>query len=349
MATTYQQPKLEMRRDVPRPHWRIRLFVETPEGLRRRNFIVGYRDEMTLKQARQKRLELLAKANHGDLRDAAGMTFSDLAERFRELRMPAVKASTAGFYRQHLDHHIGPYFSDYPLDRIGRLQVEQFASSLAKLSWSTRKGIMATLSAVLAAGVEWRLLEYNATIGVKLGRRVAKYVKAIPSPEQFRSLVEALDANTALLVRMLAITGLRVSEAIALKWSDIDWQRETVTVVRRWYRETGLDTPKSVASARPRWIGPLVTALQIWRPENDGYIFGGAQPIDERGVLREQLRPVLRKLGLPVGSGWHTFRRLHTSLLQASGASPIESGKLVGHTTMAMTANYTVIGAARES
>lgn len=150
-------------------------------------------------------------------------------------------------------------------------------------------------------------------------------------------------------MQVLAITGLRVSEAIALKWSDVDWQRETVTVVRRWYRGTGLDVPKSVASARPRWIRPLMSDLQIWRPEQDCYIFGGQQPVDERSVLQYRVRPVLRRLGMPVGSGWHTFRRLHTSLLQASGASPIESGKLVGHVSQAMTANYTVISTARES
>ncbi len=173
----YQQPRLELRKDVPRPHWRIRLFVETPSGLRRKNFVVGYRDEMTLKQARQKRLELLAKANHGDLRDAGGMKFGDLVTRFDELRLPALKLSTQGFYRENIARYLTPYFADYAIDRIGRLQVEQFAASLAKLSWSTRKGIMATLSAVLAAGVEWRLLDYNATIGVKLGKKTARYTR----------------------------------------------------------------------------------------------------------------------------------------------------------------------------
>lgn len=44
----------------------------------------------------------------------------------------------------------------------------------------------------------------------------------------------SLDANTGLLVRLLAVTGLRVGEPIALKWSDIDWQRQTVTVKCRW-------------------------------------------------------------------------------------------------------------------
>jgi len=111
-----------------------------------------------------------------------------------------------------------------------------------------------------------------------------------------------------------------------------------------------MDTPKSAASVRPRWIGPLMAELSAMKPGTDGYIFGnGSQPLDERSVLQYRVRPVLRKLGLPKGTGWHCFRRLHVSLLQAAGASPIESLKLVGHSNSMMTLNYMVIEANREA
>jgi len=103
------------------------------------------------------------------------------------------------------------------------------------------------LSAVLGAAVEWQALDHNVAIGISLPPKVEKHLKTIPSAEQLRTLTEALDAG--LLVRLLAVTGLRVSEAIALKWSDVDWQRQTVTVRRRWYRGN-MDTPKSLASVR---------------------------------------------------------------------------------------------------
>jgi integrase len=81
----------------------------------------------------------------------------------------------------------------------------------------------------------------------------------------------------------------------------------------------------------------------------NGFIFGGEQPIDERNELREKLRPALRNLGLPVGTGWHCFRRLHASLLRQAGASSIETSKLVGHVAVATTEDYTIIGQAREA
>lgn len=343
----HQQPRLELRRDVRQPHWRIRAFVESPTGLRRRNFIIGYKGEISLKEARRRRLELLAKINRGEFRDSGGLTFRELVEKFTELRMPTLKTSTQEFYRDTLRRCILPHFGDYRLERIGRLQVEQFAAGLGKLAWSTRKGVFATLCAVLNAAVEWRLMESNPARGIRLGQRTARYQKAIPSAEQFRAIVAALNANLGLLVTLLAVTGLRISEAVALRWSDIDWERETVMVQRRLYRSTGLDSPKTAASVRPRWIGPIADALRMRRPsgEADGYIF---EIGDERSVLRKHLRPVLRRLGLPEGSGWHTFRRLHTSLLQAVGGSSLEVSRLVGHTDQATTARYTVLSPGRE-
>ncbi|HLG95252.1 MAG TPA: tyrosine-type recombinase/integrase [Bryobacteraceae bacterium] len=343
-----QQPKIELRKDVPRPYWRLRLFVPTPTGLRRRNFDLGFRDETTRKQANKKRLELLAKVNRGELHDSGGMAFSDLVERFRELRLPSLKASTQALYQQHLEHHLLPAFGGYELEQINRLRIEQFLASKSGLSWWTRRGILTVLSAVLGAAVEWQALDHNVATGIVLPHKAEKNPKVIPSAEQLRSLTAALDANTGMLVRLLAVTGLRVSEAIALKWSDVDWQRQTVTVRRRWYRGS-MDEPKSVASVRPRWIGPLLAELRALKPEVDGFIFGGEQPIDERNELREKLRPALRSIGLPVGTGWHCFRRLHASLLQQAGASSIETSKLVGHVAIATTADYTIVGQAREA
>jgi integrase len=342
-----QQPKIELRKDVPRPYWRLRLFVPTPDGMRRRNFNVGFRDETTRKQANKHRLELLAKVNRGELHDSGGMKFSGLAERFRELRLPSLKASTQALYQQHLKHLL-PAFGDYELEQITRLRIEQFLASKSSLSWWTRRGILTVLSAVLGAAVEWRALDHNTAIGIKLPKKTEKNPKTIPSSEQLRLVTEALDASTGLLIRLLAVTGLRISEVIALKWSDVDWQRQTITVKRRWYRGN-MDTPKSVASVRPQWIGPLIGELGRLKPAQDCFIFGGEQPIDERNELREKLRPALRSIGLPVGTGWHCFRRLHASLLQQAGASSIETSKLVGLVAINTTADYTIIGQAREA
>jgi integrase len=339
-----------LRKDVPRPFWRLRLFVPTPCGLKRRNFSLGFKDETTRKQANKKRLEILAKANRGELCDSGGMTFRELTEKFSELRVPMLKASTRGLYRQHLDFHLLPYFGDFVLERIDRLAIEQFLSAKATLSWWTRRGVLSVLSAVLKAAVEWKALNHKPAHGVLLPRKSEKYGKAIPSPAQLQTLLGRLDADTGLLVKLLALTGLRISEAVALQWGDVNWQAQTVRVQRRWYRGN-LDPPKTKASLRPRWIGPVVSDLRERQNAQEDYIFAGCdgQPLDERETLRTKLRPALRSLGLPVGTGWHCFRRLHYSLLQQVGASGLEAAKLVGHVSTAVTEKYTIVHPTREA
>jgi len=172
---------------VPRAYWRLRLFVPTPNGIRRKNYNLGLRDETTRKQANKKRLELLAKANRGELHDSGGMSFSDLVARFRELRLPSLKASTQALYEQHLRHHLIPVFGEYALEQITRLRIEQFLASKSGLSWWTRRGILTVLSAVLGAAVEWQGLDHNAAIAIALPKKTEKNAKMIPSPEQLRT------------------------------------------------------------------------------------------------------------------------------------------------------------------
>jgi hypothetical protein len=146
---TNQQPRIELRKDVPRPFWRLRLFLPTPSGLKRRNFNLGFRDETSRKEANKKRMEILAKANRGELCDSGGMTFRELTEKFAELRLPMLKASTRDFYKRRLDGHLLPHFGDSTLERINRLAIEEFLAGKDKLAWRYRRGILATLSAVL--------------------------------------------------------------------------------------------------------------------------------------------------------------------------------------------------------
>lgn len=344
-----QQPKLELRRDVARPYWQLRLFVPTPDGLTRRPFNLGYKDECSREQAKKRRLEMLAKVNGGNLRHSGGMTFAELTERFITMRGSAMKASTLAFYKQVLDTHLLPAFGKFSLEQVTRLQVETLLSTKSGLAWATRRGIRATLSVLFSAALDWQLVEHNPAARVRLGKAVAVRQKVALTPDQFSVLLSTLDYKTGLLVRLLAVSGMRVSEAAGLRWSDIDWQAHTVQVQRRFYRGT-FDTPKSQASRRPHWLGPIVGELAQLQPAGDGYVFGDSdgQPLDERHALLTKLRPQLRRLGLPKGNGWHVFRRLHVSLLQQAGASALETMKLVGHTSLAVSERYVVVEQARE-
>lgn len=75
---------------------------------------------------------------------------------------------------------------------------------------------------------------------------------------------------------MLAYTGLRIGEMIALKWGDIDVNNQTLRVYKTYYNPTNnklkyqLLTPKTEGSIRTITIDPiLIGLLEIHKNEQD--------------------------------------------------------------------------------
>ena len=69
------------------------------------------------------------------------------------------------------------------------------------------------------------------------------------------------------------------------------------------------------------------------------------EPLDDQELLQKVLRPVAEELGIYFpGFGWHTFRRMHLTLVQEAGATTFEAMAQAGHSRPSMTREYTIIG-----
>jgi integrase len=67
------------------------------------------------------------------------------------------------------------------------------------------------------------------------------------------------------LVFLVAVTGLRISEALGLKWSDLDYQRQMIHLRRVWVGNELVPRLKTDGSAAPVPLGDLLAdALQSW-------------------------------------------------------------------------------------
>jgi integrase len=149
-----------------------------------------------------------------------------------------------------------------------------------------------------------------------------------------------------LIVLVAVVAGLRVSEVLGLKPSDIDGENETIEIRRRWHRGD-VDVPKSEASPRVRQIGPLAKELlRLAGGKNDGeFLFARADcnPPDDRDLQQHVIRPAAEAVGIYFeGFGMHTFRRLNVSWRQEVGATPFEAMKAAGHTNPSTTWLYTI-------
>lgn len=149
------------------------------------------------------------------------------------------------------------------------------------------------------------------------------------------------------LVLADAATGLRISEILALRWSDIDWKNSCIRVTRAYvYGRFG--PPKSRASKRPVPLHPLLAALlETWRNETpyareEDFIFPsfrlkGRKPPRANMLVADHLQPAARKAGITGQVGFHTLRRTLASALIANGSDPKLVQELLRHSNVGMT------------
>jgi integrase len=166
---------------------------------------------------------------------SAKMTFSELAKLWVTSVAPNLKAASLrrlnGVVRQ-----LEKTFGNVPVRSITPQLCEDYAARRgAGTSASTFNKDREGLTAILNYAKREGLLLVNPAAGIKR-RKLPKSKTVIPSHEEFRKLVETLrnkDSRywgAADMVELLAYSGMRLAEASAIRWNDVDFARESFVV-----------------------------------------------------------------------------------------------------------------------
>ena len=154
------------------------------------------------------------------------------------------------------------------------------------------------------------------------------------SPDQFSSLLHALDESTDIIasniMRMALFTGMRRGELFKLQWNDIDFDRGFIF----------LRDPKGNKGQKiPLNDGARKTLVKM--PKTSEYVFpgkGGAQRVD----INKAVNKIKKAAGLPNEfRPLHGLRHTYASMLASSGRVDIFTlQKLMTHKSPAMTQRY---------
>jgi integrase len=158
---------------------------------------------------------------------------------------------------------------------------------------------------------------------------ISEYEALLVEPQEAWAIICLMKPFERLLTVLVAVTGLRVGEVLALRWANVAWDKNLIYVVSNWVRGV-LGEPKSKASKKPVVVLPLVMALlKRWR-ENTKYagdqdfIFAsdrnrGKSPRVPNMLVEDHLRPAAVKAGfvIPEGHrfGFHNLRHGLASFL----------------------------------
>jgi len=168
---------------------------------------------------------------------------------------PRLRPKSYTDYESLLRLHIRPTLGTRPLGSITQFDIQcVYAKMLERgLSGRTVEYTNAVLQSAFRQAVRWRMLAEDPCLGVDLPRVKRTEMQALSVEECQRFLDVARQTDDFTLFALTLTTGMRPSEYLALKWSDIDWQRGAVSVCRTvqfWKSSWRFDDTKRKRSRR---------------------------------------------------------------------------------------------------
>jgi integrase len=251
-------------------------------------------------------------------------------------------------YRRALEQRAIPYFGRTLLTSIEPRDVRKYVAAVAAEGRSpgTVRNAVAPVRALFATAVEDGLLRHSPATGIRIPGAAAPtehdevQAKALTEDELARLLAECAP-EWRLLVRLLADTGLRIGEPLALTWAHVDLGRRRVLVRRRVY-EGSYAPPKSRYGRRDVPIAPGLSQ-QLWshraavRGRDDDLVFVGREggPLAASTCFRA-VKAAARRAGVP-WAALHTLRHTCATRLFRNGANAKQVKHWLGHHSPAFT------------
>lgn len=272
----------------------------------------------------------------------------DLVRGYRAERMPT-RVDTRRSYEVWLQNHILPRWGQNPITDLQARPVEMWLRILP-LSPKSKvhiRGLIRTLweFAMWRKDVptERNPMELVVIHGASKRRKRPRSLTV----EEFRRFAENLTEPFRTLALLSVCFGLRISECLAVRWSDVDWLTGTLRIERSIVAQN-VDEPKTGESRKELPMDDsLLEVLKLWRqatpfPSPEDWVFASTVQLGRLPWSYDQIWRVYQKAGLAAGIGklgTHSLRHTYRSWLDAVGTPIAVQQKLMRHADIRTTMN----------
>ena len=267
----------------------------------------------------------------------------------------SVKASSYQTYLTQANRHILPMLGGLYLTQLTPALAYEFTESMhaAGLSAGTIKGVFRLLSAALRFALDEGVIRKNPCRKLKIRQEEQREQRVLSRSEQ-EKVRSAADERGDLSVLLSLYTGMRLGEVCALKWTDIDWEKKTITVRRTAQRvaqgrnERGhrtllmLGSPKSRRSHRvlpaPDFLLAKLKNLMAAGPAGE-FVFSTSAHAAEPRTLQRRFSRLMEAVGL-TDVHFHTLRHSFATRLLELGVDIQTVSALLGHGSARTTLDF---------
>lgn len=244
-----------------------------------------------------------------------------------------------------LHNHVLPQLGDRPIGSVLPSDVQALIKGMEDThARGTIEGVLKILRRVFASAVRDRYIPFTPCVDIKLPDRRnddRDDELVIPTLEQVSALAGAVPDRYRAVVLLLAGSGLRISEALGLRVSDVDFLRRAVTARRQRLRTGGTGPVKTEASKRTVPLGKVTVealAAHLRAFPSDEWLF--TDPLGREVTYSRWAAvwaPARESLGLDLDT--HSLRHFYASALIQGGASVKVVQARLGHGSASVTLN----------
>lgn len=293
----------------------------------------------------------------------SNIKFNELFTLWLELYKGTVKASTYATTKRILKQHVLPFFKDYFVRKITVVDCQRVVNCWFNEYPKQMKKYIFYTARILEYAIKLEIIESNPMDNVIKP-------KTKKEPVKFNNFYTKNELNQFLyccknngnfkiyaFFRLLAYSGVRKGEALALTWKDINFNKNTIsinkTVTMVENNKLVIQTPKTLSSIRVIYMdAETMDILKEWKSKQSHIFYmNGKSALNDRllfskndGSLLHPTRPnnwmhlLSKKFGLKYIS-CHGFRHTHASILFQAGATIKEVQNRLGHADAKTTLN----------
>ena len=301
------------------------------------------------------------------------ITFADFCTQYLEIKKNSLSPQTYNFYSKVIEEELMPMFARLKMKDLRTYHIQQFIQYLAndkkrldgqdgKIAASTVKRYATVLRSIV--GMAYKLEYIEEDIGrsrrLEFPKEETKEVEVF-TLEEVGYILKALESepwHIRAVIEVALFTGCRRGEIVGLKWADIDFENQRISVKRSIYKlsdgKAREKEPKSKTSIRtisiPERLCKTLTEYRLQQNRHIAYLGDGWKNLDyvfteEDGYVMNPQTPTkqfdhfLKRHGIR-HLKFHGLRHTSATMLLANGCDIKTVSARLGHADITTTNIY---------
>jgi len=246
-----------------------------------------------------------------------------------------VSKYTAKDRTSRIEKHIIPTLGDMKIKDLTPLKIEHWQFTLFSLRGADQtRRCKALLKNILNRAIVHEIISSNPILATATIREPRLDQREVYSKEELQSILNNSDGWLRLFILTMVSLGLRSGEAIAVKFTDINWRARTIKIQRafRKNRESKTKTGVSREVDIPQGLYDELVKHQNSRPTQE-FLFvtpKGTPYKDSSYIVRRHFKPLLEKLNIKYKS-LYSLRHTYATLSLEGGQNINYISNQLGH------------------